>query len=296
MSGLIHQSVMIIDFHTHLFPPFIHENRTRFCSLDPAFKLLYEAEKSRMVGAEELIRKMDEEGVDRSVVFGFPWSDPSTIQRHNDYILESVKRFPDRLIGFCCFDLSYKGAAKETQRCLNAGMMGVGELASYLRPMGKADLEGLEPVMAICRDRQLPILVHANEPVGHHYQGKAPDALAGVYRLIKRFPDNRIVLAHWGGGLFFYSLMKKEVPDLLQQVWFDTAASPFLYQTAIYAIARELIGSERILFGSDFPLIPPSRYFDELSRSGLSASDVDRIKGDNAAALLGVNDNSTSFS
>jgi len=64
---------MIIDSHIHIFPPKVREKREDFFDHEPAFKLLYSVPGSRLSGAEELIRNMDVEGVDKSVVFGFPW-------------------------------------------------------------------------------------------------------------------------------------------------------------------------------------------------------------------------------
>ncbi len=279
---------MIIDFHTHIFPSFVRHNRHEFFRGEPAFKLLYESSKSRLVGKEDIIRSMDEQQVDKSVIFGFPWKNPDLIRKHNDYILEAVTRYPDRLIGFCCFDMMVEDAVTETERCLENGFSGVGELAAYRWTINEAVFENLEVVMKLCEDKDLPVLIHANEPVGHQYPGKAPESIVSSYQLLKRFPDNKIVLAHWGGGLFFYSLLKKEVKEVFKNTWFDTAASPFLYDIAIYKKAVELIGSDKILFGSDYPLIKPTRYFDEMIRSGLSTGEMNCIKGENALKILAV--------
>ena len=94
---------MIIDFHTHIFPSFFRDKRDRFFPEEPEFELIYRHPRSRLVGRGELLNSMDEEGVHRSVIFGFPWQRPDHFRRHNDYIIESVGRHPDRLIGFCCF-------------------------------------------------------------------------------------------------------------------------------------------------------------------------------------------------
>jgi predicted TIM-barrel fold metal-dependent hydrolase len=130
------------------------------------------------------------------------------------------------------------------------------------------------------------VLIHTNEPVGHAYHGKTPITLAQIYRLIKQFSETKIVLAHWGGGLFFYSLMKRDVKETLTNVFFDTAASPFLYDPEIYQLAVRLLGDDKILFGSDHPLLSPARYFDEIRKTGLAKSQIDKICGGNAMRLL----------
>jgi hypothetical protein len=122
--------------------------------------------------------------------------------------------------------------------------------------------------------------------VGHNYPGKTPNTLAQIYRMVERFPANAIVLAHWGGGLLFFNLLKKEVKDRLKNVYFDTAASPFLYDPGIYRLAVQIVGADKILFGSDYPLLAPGRYFAEMEAARLSELERARICGANADRLL----------
>ena len=277
---------MIIDFHMHLFSETIRENRSAYFPSEPAFKLLYDSPKSRMVGAEEALRMMDAEGVDKSVVFGFPWREAETFRRENDYILETVHKYPDRFIGLACFDAMNRKAAAETERCLASGLAGVGELAFYQAGIDDEAIAALAPIMALCRERGRIALIHTNEPVGHLYPGKSPNTLVQIYRMVMAFPENRIVLAHWGAGIFFYNLLKREVKETLANVWYDTAASPFLYDAGIYTTAGALAGWGKILFGTDYPLLKPGRYFSEMDKSGISAEARAAICGGNAQALL----------
>lgn len=279
---------MIIDFHTHVFPPFFRNDRSAAVSRDPAFKILYASPQAKLTGVQALLRHMDQAGVHRSVIFGFPWEDPEDFRRHNDYITEAVHRYPDRLIGFCTFAPVSRSGPREAERCLTQGLSGVGELALYHGDLSGEVIENLQEVMEVCRMAQVPVLLHVNEPVGHDYPGKTPQTLRQVYGFVKTFPENRIVLAHWGGGLPFYGLMKREVKQVLSQVWFDTAASPYLYTPDIYRVVGEIVGFEKILFGSDYPLLPPERYFREMAGAGVSEERLVRIKGENAARLLGL--------
>lgn len=277
---------MVIDFHTHIFPKAIRENREAYFSSEPAFKLLYSLPGSKLVGAQEIVAAMDRQGVDKSVIFGFPWKHSQTFIKHNDYVLEAVARYPKRLIGLCCLDPFSRDAVTEALRCLEGGLAGIGELAFYQSVIDDEALDKLTPLMQICRDKDLPVLIHTNEPVGHTYPGKTPHTLKQIYDLIKKFPENAIVLAHWGGGIFFFALLKKEVKESLGNVYFDTAASPFLYAPEIYRYAKDIVGLDKILFGSDFPLINPARYFQELDMSGLSKTEIESICGLNAAKLF----------
>ncbi len=277
---------MIIDFHTHIFPKAIRENRETYFPSEPAFKLLYSSPQSKLVGAKEIVNSMDEQGVDTSVIFGFPWKSKEIFQFHNDYIMEAVERYPERLIGLCCFDPLNKEAVAEAVRCLEGGLAGIGEIAFYQSGIDNAALDKMTPLMEICHDRDLPFLIHTNEPVGHIYPGKTPNTLKQIYNLVNRFSENKIVLAHWGGGIFFFNLLKKDVKESLKNVYFDNAASPFLYDPQIYRYAKEIAGLDKILFGSDFPLLKPARYFKELEKTGLSKDQIESICGRNAARLL----------
>jgi predicted TIM-barrel fold metal-dependent hydrolase len=279
---------MIIDSHTHIFPSFLQQKREDLLDQDPAFRDLYSSPKSRLADRESLLSTMDEEGVEKAIVFGFPWERSEHFKRHNDYIIESVERHPDRLIGFCCFSPSSPDGPEEARRCLKTGLAGVGELAIYHSNASIANISALEEVMEICVHLSAPILLHANEPVGHDYPGKTGMNLGDLYSFLKKYPGNKIILAHWGGGLFFYGMMKKEVKEALANVWFDTAASPFLYDPQVYRVAGEVVGFDKILFGSDYPLISPGRYFREMESAGLSAESIRKICGENTARLLSI--------
>ncbi len=200
---------MIIDVHTHIFPPKICADREKYFEAEPAFEHLYRPPQSKMANARELVAAMDANGVDRSVVFGFPWRKTDIAKHHNDYVLESVSQFPDRLIGFGCLNPFDPHASREAIRCLDGGLKGIGELAFYDFGIASGADESLAPIMAICRERNVPVLIHTNEPIGHMYPGKTPNTLAQIYRLIQKFSQNTIILAHWGGGIFFFNLLKR---------------------------------------------------------------------------------------
>jgi predicted TIM-barrel fold metal-dependent hydrolase len=276
----------MIDVHTHIFPPEIVEHREDFFGEDPAFRWLYDSPQAKLVTAESLLQAMADHGVEKSVIFGFPWRTLRLMRRHNDYILEAQHRSPRHLIGFACVNALESGAAAEVERCLASGCRGVGELAFYQEGLGDDMIAALQPIADLCQGYGVPLLLHANEPVGHSYPGKSPMQLGDLYNLIKAFPELTLILAHWGGGMFFFNLLKKEVPTTLKNVYFDTAASPYLYRPEIYRLAAEIVGPEKILFGSDYPLLPPSRYLKEMAEGGLTPEHQEMITKKNAMKLF----------
>ena len=279
---------MRVDVHTHIFPPEIVENRGRFFDGEPAFRMLYDSPKARLATTESLLETMDRDGINRAVAFGFPWQNNELMVRHNDYVLESAAKYAPALIPLACMNPLKPEGPGEAERCLGQGARGLGELAIYGPADPQIALKCLQDLLACCRTQGGIMLMHANEPVGHQYPGKAPLGLDFYYALARLAVGAPLILAHWGGGLGFYELLKKEAPETLKAVYYDTAASPFLYRPAIYARMAAIVGAEKILLGSDYPLIAPARYFEEMTEAGLSSAEIDAISGVNAVRLLGL--------
>jgi len=279
---------MIIDFHTHVFPPQVKKKRDRYVAADPSFALLYSDKKARLATTEEIIASMDQEEIDVSVILNIGWTTHDLCVETNDYILESIARYPDRLIGFGAVQpLSPDAAAREIERCAQGGIRGIGELRPDVQLLDLADTSVTEPFFAALRQHHLILLVHASEPIGHRYPGKGSVTPELLYDLITDLPEHPIVCAHWGGGLPFYALMP-EVKTALANVFFDTAASPFLYQPRIYPQVAELVGRDKILFGSDWPLLRPSRLREEIDSLDLPDATREMILSGNARRLLNI--------
>ena len=279
---------MVIDVHVHICPPEVREGREKFLDGETEFATLYKDSQARLVGAGEVVTMMDREGVDKAVVFGFPWNHEEYFRFNNDYVLQAATRFQGRLIPFVCVKADHPKASSEVERCLGSGARGVGELAFYVNGLDEAAIESLKPIADLSHEAQCPILLHTNEPVGHHYPGKSPMTLAQLYRLLKVYDKTIWILAHLGGGLPFYCYMKKEVREVVSNCWFDTAALPYLYRPQVLKVFADAMGIEKLLFGSDFPLIRFSRYKDEFLQAGLNKEEMEMILGKNAQSLLSI--------
>ena len=284
--GVADGPIVIIDCHTHIFPEEVRKDRESFCKRDEGFGFIYDQPKAKIIGVEDLITSMDESGVDRSVICGFPWSRPDLCSFQNRYLMESASRYPNRLIVFVSLLFSNPDwSEKELDRAVKDGAEGVGEIAFYGDAMTSEDIRSMKPILIQMERDGIPLLLHTNETIGHFYPGKGRTPLERFYELIHSFSSLPVILAHWGGGLPFYELMP-EVAKVMANVYYDTAASPFLYSKKIYAIAKEIVGVEKIFFGTDFPLILPQRYYRELEGSGLSKRDREKILGLNFSRLI----------
>jgi len=279
---------MIIDFHTHVFSPKVKKDRSRYISNDPCFAFLYSKKEARIITADELIDSMDRAGINISVIVNVGWATHELCVETNDYILESIARYPRRLVGFCAVQPRSRDAAiAEIERCAQGGIKGVGELRPDLQLIDLTDNEVTRPFAEALSKHNLILLTHASEPVGHIYPGKGSVTPDILYPFITSFPDLTIVCAHWGGGLPFYALMP-EVKQAMKNVYFDTAASPFLYSPQVYKQVSQLVGADKILFGSDYPVLAQTRLLQEINSADLPEEAKSMILHGNARRLLKI--------
>ena len=281
---------MVVDFHTHILPPQMRERREDYLRRDSAFAQMYSSPKAEIATADELLASMERAEVHTSVVLGFAWSEQELCREHNEYLLEAAARSGGRLVPFCAVQpRAGDDALAEIERCVRGGARGLGELRpesqGYSLDQGAGDI-----LAGAALRHDLVLLFHVSEPVGHTYPGKSGLGLDAFYRFVSCHQGLTAVGAHWAGGLPFYALMP-EVREALANIYVDTAATPFLYGPAIYRQVAELVGSERILFGSDYPLISQRRQRQAIEDSLGDDEDGRRlILGENACRLLRLSD------
>ena len=260
-------------------------SREALLERDAWFATLYGDPKHKLASAEDVVASMDAAGVDRTVVMGFPWRDGGLCREHNDYIIDAVRRYPDRLIGFACVQPLDARDAQELERCIDAGLRGLGELGPDGQRFDIEDKRIMSATAEVLMRTDLPLLVHSSEPMGHAYTGKGQTYPWKLLKLVQNFPDLKIVLAHWGGGLPFFELMP-EIREVCRNVYYDTAASTFLYAFDIFPVAVRLVGAERIVWGTDYPLLSQAKFLARLRDVGLAEYELEAILGGNAASLL----------
>ena len=290
---------MIIDAHIHMYPPEVYQDPLAWARRadEPYWAELVADRPERpsiqgWASVERLLSDMDRAGVDRVVMQGMYWQHLETCIAQNDWYIRWCRQHPDRLIGFGVVQPKAGGRAlDEVRRIADAGLRGLGEMLPYAQGYSMRDPDFLR-VVELLIDMDMPLCLHVSEPVGRVYPGKSPMPLGDYTWLAAEYPQLKLILAHWGGLLPFYELMKGMD---LKNVYYDTAATPLLYRSEVYRAVVDVVGPHKILYGSDYPLLiyprrdkEPGfiRLLDEIRGSGLSPAELESVLGGNAARLL----------
>lgn len=293
---------MRIDAHIHVQPPELAGRLAVEAEREPYWALLLGAgspgqRAPALADASRTLADMDRAGIDRAVIQGEYYRQHESCVAANNRALALQRQYPDRFLAFATVQPSAEtGALDEARRCAAAGVAGIGELNPYAQGFALNSPAFLR-LAELCIELKLPLLLHVNEPVGRYYPGKATTPLVQYYQLALRYPELRLILAHWGGGLLFYELMPS-ARRVLRNVWYDTAASPLIYPgNAIFSAALSCIDHRKILYGSDYPLPlyprmsrePEMASFpEEIATLGLAPPILNDILGGNAARLFGL--------
>ncbi|MDR3355525.1 MAG: amidohydrolase [Synergistaceae bacterium] len=276
---------MIIDVHVHVYPPDVISGWERIADREAYFAELVRGKVHRWADADDLLSAMDEDGVDESWICGFGFKDIGLCRLCNDYVLDAAARSKGRLRAMCVVPPMSRGAEAEAERCAELGAIGVGEIFPEGQDWRICDIRETWRLAAVCHERGMFAMIHAAEPVGREYPGKGRTGPREAYLMASNHPELKIILAHWGGGLFIYESMR-DVSGTLKNVWYDTAAAPFLYGSNIFECVRMSCVGEKILYGSDYPILRLPRFEKMLDESPLHGEELDALMSGNASKLL----------
>jgi predicted TIM-barrel fold metal-dependent hydrolase len=221
--------------------------------------------------ADFLVRQADAAGFDKLFVteLNALFYDMSA---GNDALAKQVARHPDRLIGYVSVPTPRLGtrAVEEVRRCYEKhGFRG---LKIYSHPEASIAEPGTEALLAAAAEFEMPILAHTT-PAECDY-------------LMRRVPEARLLMAHMGGHPYAFGdwhraiAVAREHPNLL----LDTASSQI--DNGMLELAVAELGPERILFGTDMPLLDPHTQLAKVTGAEIDEHAKARILGGNLVELL----------
>ena len=291
----------MIDAHTHCFPPEILGNVTHWAKIYKEthwLELVAPKNKASLQGwanKEDMIQAMDSANVSQSILLGWYWENKATCLRHNELMKEWVDFAPTRLLAFASI-FPNDNPIQQLELARSMGFKGVGELHPTIQDY-EASKKHWHAMVEWCEANNWPINFHVSEGLNVKYPNFIPTPFNIYLDIAKAYPKLKIILSHWGGGIPFFELNPKLKP-LLKNVYYDTAASPLLYDMNVFKNVVNIVGSEKILFGSDFPLMlypkkqtsPDMKMFIENihTDAGLSKKEQEQIFEKNISKLLNL--------
>jgi hypothetical protein len=278
----------VVDAHVHLYPPEIVRDAERIAQREPYFRLLSGGRTHRFGSAEQLVERMEREGIDEAWAFGFAFRDAGLCRLCNDYVGEAARRHPNRIHPLAVVPPLGAEAEAEISRRAGEGFIGVGELFPDGQGFDLDDRRQTRLIAGPVHEAGLFLLIHAADPVGHDYPGRGTAGPVQAAAFCLNHPEVRVVWAHFGGGLWAYETMP-EMRLALRNARYDCAAAPFLHEERIFP-ALEAIAPGKLLLGTDWPLLGRERYDGLLERSGLSPEKIRGIRGDNARAFASMSE------
>jgi hypothetical protein len=286
----------VIDSHIHLYPPELNADPVAWAAAHGESHWATLCTRRRKDGRPvqgfpsvgDLIREMDRAGVGRAVLLGWYWEHPETCVWQNRFFARCVDAHPDRLIAFATLHprAGHWPTLNEMHRARDEGLVGIGELSPHSQGFSIDDPVFRE-MLTLASDWKMPVNLHVTDPETARYPGRVETPLADFVRLAKEFPRTKFTLAHWGGLL---PMRDPEARDL-DNLYFDTAASPLLYGSDIWGRFIAAVPPERLLFGSDYPLnlYPATSDASEMSTliaEATAAGAGPAVMRDNALRLL----------
>lgn len=249
----------IIDAHVHLYPAEVDRDPGAWAERCGERHWAVLCTRKRRDGRPvqtlptlaQLLAAMDAAAVERAVLVGWYWENPDTCAWQNRFYAECVRAHPSRLSGFATV---HPGAGRsaileEIRRAQGEGLIGLGELSPHSQGFPANDPVFAE-AMELAGELRLPVNLHVTDSETRPFPGRIDTPGADFIGLAERHQHTRFILAHWGGLL----PLRDPTFRRLSNVYYDTAATPLLYEGTIWRTALAAIAPDRVLFGSDFPL------------------------------------------
>jgi predicted TIM-barrel fold metal-dependent hydrolase len=253
---------MIIDAHCHIWEEKLvsAEMRKILQAVTDRFKPR-DPEKMKNATIDRLLTDMDEAGINKAVLLaldaGLAFLSHLTVRDYNNYVADIAKRHPDRIIGFAGIDPRRgKEAIGELERCADIGLRG---LKLWTLTGFYPDDEAYYPLYEKAADLKMPLLFHTGMgPPGTYLKFSRP---MHVDKVAVDFPEINIIMAHIGAPWVEEAVavvIKNANVCVDMSGWQPTFKfAPFVLCQALTQIKFGAGSLDRVLFGTDWPLLTP---------------------------------------
>ncbi len=283
----------LIAIEEHFLTSEIRNAWKHFGEDDPTQNLHLGEMEDRLddIGSKRL-SLMDETGIDVQVLslttpglHNLGEASVDLAKQTNDLIASIIKSKPDRFQGFAAVPTPVpKEAARELERSIkNLGLKG----AMLCGRTGEKNLDHKDfwPLFECAAELNVPLFIHPQIPqkavreiyysgfddqvdlafstygLGWHYEAGIQFVRLVLAKVFDHFPNLQIILGHWGEVILFYlerlaslnrtAKFAKLFIDYVRQNLYVTSSG--MFSNSYMQRSIEIIGTERILFSSDYP-------------------------------------------
>ena len=224
---------------------------------------------------DTLLRLCDSAGIGRALVSCVA-ATPSSVGAINAHIARAVREREGRVVGFAALHPDSPDVALDAAKAIDSGLRGV-KLHPDFQKFYLDEPKCLKSFEAFAG--KLPALVHLGDS---RFDYSSPERAA---RLLRAFPEATVIGAHLGG----WSVWDEGAEALagFRNLYVDTSSSLYELEPARALRLIRRFGSERVLFGSDYPMWDPGAELDRLRRIGLTSEEEALILFGNANRLFG---------
>lgn len=260
---------MVIDAHAHIFPDKIAEKAVEGIGSFYDLKMRFDGKVSTLLDIGARV------GVDKFIVQSVATT-PAQVQHINDFIAESVRQYPDKLIGFCTIHPDFPDIEGEIDRAEKMGLKGV-----KIHPDFQRFCIDDEKALRIYRhiEGRLPILVHTGD---FRYEYSKPRRMA---RVLDMFPKLDVIGAHFGGWSEWQDVAEAYKG---RRIYVDTSSSLYELPPERARMLIDTFGVDYVLFGTDYPMWNAEEELKYIDKIPLTAEEKEKILHKNAERLLGL--------
>lgn len=302
--------IEVFDAHTHFFS---HNFFTMLAKQSPVLKNETDvlAKIGKITGlemplenpvdlAKTWIDELDSKQVSKALMIASLPNDESSVA-------QAVAAFPERIYGGFFFNPLQENAIERAKHAFDDLNLKMICLFPAMHHYSVGDNEVVKEIAELVSERKgTVIFVHCGilsvgirQKLGLKSQFDLRFSHPfGVHKLASEFPEVNFIIPHFGAGLFRETLMTAE---LCGNIYLDTSGTNkwINYQSSdldlkkVFEKTLKVVGSDRLLFGSDSSFFPRgwnSEIFEKqievISKTGLAKEEVDKIFGGNLQRIL----------
>lgn len=261
----------IIDAHCHIYPDKIAQKA------ESAIENFYHINGFGDGTVSMLLKEGKKAGIDKFIIQSVATS-PHQISSINHFIANTVKNGNGIFVGLGTLHPESVNIKNEVEEIIALKLHGV-KLHPDIQGF-KVDDTRCSKIYELCEQAGLPILMHTGD---NRYDNSNPNRVLAV---LKKHPGLIIIGAHFGGWSVWEEASKKLCG--INNFYVDCSSSfNWLSNDDIKQII-ERYGTDRVLFGSDYPMWSPNKEINRFLSLGYSESIVKQVLSENAARVFNI--------